>query len=281
MLFFSKVFDLDHNQVKNLLWLLFHSDLVEALTTPEGHSTDLQDYVLDLGYQAPGVTPGDMLFHDDPVPDGEILPELFRQLEVTVAQSIKDVANKLSGVFGMMPSKQGNMVFKSMMKMNKLRPTIGVHGASIQHHLVKDCLLIVDDSSSVSRATVLAMLEDLVALGYEVNAHLALVSDTVRHWEPGGYSVSDVSDAIQNSGTHYETLGPLLDREWGTVICVADYDSSNDARRYIGEKCVGHIDHVIDVSLVNQPTFLAECVGQLADKITPMLVGNSNYVLRA
>jgi hypothetical protein len=30
---------------------------------------------------------------------------------------------------------------------------------------------------------------------------------------------------------------------------------------------------------VNQPTFLAQCVGQLADEVRPLLIANSSYVL--
>ena len=41
----------------------------------------------------------------------------------------------------------------------------------------------------------------------------------------------------------------------------------------------GHIDAVIDISLVNRPTFLAECVGQLAGEVRPLLVSNSQYPL--
>ena len=35
---------------------------------------------------------------------------------------------------------------------------------------------------------------------------------------------------------------------------------------------------MLDISLVNRPSFLAECVGLLANKVTPILIGNSQYV---
>jgi hypothetical protein len=33
------------------------------------------------------------------------------------------------------------------------------------------------------------------------------------------------------------------------------------------------------VSLVNRPTYLAECVGQLAAKVRPLLIAATSYVL--
>jgi hypothetical protein len=36
---------------------------------------------------------------------------------------------------------------------------------------------------------------------------------------------------------------------------------------------------VLDISLVNKPTFLAQCVGQLAADVQPLLIGSSYYVM--
>jgi hypothetical protein len=80
-------------------------------------------------------------------------------------------------------------------------------------------------------------------------------------------------------GTHYETLTPLMKRDWGTVITIADYDSSQSAKNHLRDNAFGRIGQVLDLSLVNRPTYLAECVGQFADKVTPLLVGSSDYVL--
>jgi hypothetical protein len=131
----------------------------------------------------------------------------------------------------------------------------------------------------MTEGTIRRIIEDVVALSYEADAHMAVVSDTTTYWEPGSYSVDDVLNACEYWGTHYETLEPLLNMDWGTVICVADYDSSADAKRHLAQNCKGVIDLVIDVSLVNQPTYLAECVGQFASEIRPMLIGNSHDVL--
>ena len=73
-------------------------------------------------------------------------------------------------------------------------------------------------------------------------------------------------------------LAPILDQDWDTVITIADYDSAMSSLEYLRDNCKGRIREVLDISLVNRPTFLAECVGLLANKVTPILIGNSRYV---
>ena len=71
------------------------------------------------------------------------------------------------------------------------------------------------------------IVEDVVALSWEADAHLAIVSNTCTHWFPGEYSVSAVLNAAEYGGTHYEELAPLFENyDWGVVITIADYDSS-------------------------------------------------------
>jgi hypothetical protein len=275
-LFFGKVYDLDYRQLSDLLSNVLNSKLSSVLFAGD-HSGELQDYLVDICDIA-DVEAGDITFDPD-VAKGEILPEVWKNLEVTVAQSIKDVANKLGDMVGKLPGKQGSMMFQSMMVMNRQRPTVGDYRTRIGHSRQKDNLLILDVSGSMSESTVESIVDDVVSMAYLANAHLAIVSKTTTHWEPGNYDSASVLSKAEFGGTHYETLAPLLNRDWGTVITVADYDSSMSAQRHIGNNCTGTIDEVIDVSLVNQPTFLAECVGQLAAKVTPVLIGQSRYVL--
>ena len=286
-LFFGKVYDLDAQQLGALLHSVFNTDLTQALFAGAAeHSTDLQDYLLDGWHDDAGVwheaiidqaRAGDVTLKPD-VPHGEILPQMWEQLEVVVAQSIKDVAAKLETTIDLLPGKQGEMVFSSMMQLNKQRPVIGDYKAGIHHAPQKQNLLILDVSGSMTVGTIHAIVDDVVALSYKANAHMAVVSDSCTYWQPGSYSVDDVLRACEFCGTHYEKLAPLFDRDWGTVITVADYDSSPSAKRRLA-KCTGRIDEVLDLSLVDQPTFMAECVGQLAAKVRPILIASSPYVL--
>jgi len=275
--FFGKLYELNHVQLSQLLYtVLPRTSLVSALSDGD-HSTDLQGYLGELVDDIHGVEEGDITYDPD-VPKGEILPEVWKQLEVEVAQSIKDVAAKLTDVVSMLPGKTGQMHFRSMMTMNAKRPTIGDYRASIQHARQQQNLLILDVSGSMSEGTVRTIVNDVVALAYEANAHLAIVSDNVTHWEPGNYDADSVLRKAEFNGTHYEQLAPLMDLDWGVVITVADYDSFVDARDALRRR-TGSIDLVLDVSLVNRPTFLAECVGTLAREVRPILVGNSQHVL--
>ena len=279
-LFFGKVYELDAQQMGALLHTVLNTDLTAALFAGAGeHSIDLQDYVVDLTAQMPPAQRGKTTFKPD-VPQGEVLPHVWEQLEVVVAKSIKEVAAKLEGVVDMLPGKQGSMVFSSMMKLNAKRPTIGDFRASVTHERNQiPNLLILDVSGSMSESTIRKIIDDVVALSYKANACMAVVSNTTTFWEAGTYSVDDVLRACEFSGTHYETLAPLFDgRDWGTVITVADYDSSYFAKPAVAAMS-GRITEVIDVSLVNQPTFLAEVVGQLADSVRPILIGSSQYML--
>ena len=278
-LFFGKVYDLNADQLSNVLRITVgNSDVARALLSEGGeHSTDLQDYVVDLCAEVPEVDEGDISY-GVVVPKGEILPQLWESLEVEVATSIKRVAEKLGGVVDAMPGKAGEMVFSTMAKMNARRPVVGDYKAAIRHAPQKQNLVILDVSGSMTAETVRTIVDDVVALSYKANAHMAIVSNTCTYWEPGTYGSDDVLAAAEFGGTYYEMLEPLFDRDWGTVVCIADYDSSYDAKGVIG-RAVGRIDEVLDISLVNRPTFLAEVVGQLADKVRPLLVGNSYQVL--
>jgi hypothetical protein len=285
-LFFAKLYELDPDQLGNLLYQVLGTDLAAALFGQSGlHSHELQDYLLgyedEWGTWHDGIIEpahrGDVTFDPD-VPHGEILPEVWKDLEVEVAQAIKDVAAKLESVVGMMPGKQGKMVFQAMRTMNAKRPVLGDFKARIHHDPMKQNLVILDVSGSMTEQTIRTIIEDVVALSYTANAHLAIVSSSCFYWEPGTYNVEDVLAKAEFGGTHYETLKSLFDRDWGVVVTIADYDSSLSAKRALSH-CTGHIDQVMDISLVNRATFLAECVGQMAAEVKPLLVGRTQYVV--
>jgi hypothetical protein len=290
VLFFGKVYGLNAQQLGDLLLVVLGTDVAHALLGEGGiHSNELQDYLLDGYYDEDGdwvdpiadsllMAEGDITF-DPEVPKGEILPEVWKSMEVEIAQSIKDVASRLETVVNLLPGKKGNMVFGAMMKLNARRPTIGDYRARINHDPVKENLLILDVSGSMNESTVARIIDDVVSLSYMANAHMAVVSNTTTYWEPGSYGVDDVLNAAEYAGTHYETLLPLFTgRDWGVVITVADYDSSLSAKKALASAS-GHVDQLLDISLVNQPTFLAECVGQLADEVRPLLIASSRYVV--
>ena len=270
-LFFGQIYRLNAHELGILLSVLFNSPVISALTSEGGmHSDQLQDYLVDIGYQAE-IQSGEILLGEKQ-PKGEILPELWEANKVEIAKSIQQVADKLKDVVTKLPGKHGEMVFRSMQVMNAKRPTIGDHRAHVHHQPAKPNLVILDVSGSMSEETIETIVEDVVALSWEADAHLAIVSNTCTHWVPGEYTVEAVLRAAEYGGTHYEELAPLFeDQDWGVVVTIADYDSSFGAKPAIG-RMNGHIGTVLDISLVSCPTFLAECVGQLADETKPLMI---------
>lgn len=274
-LFLAKLYKLSAYEVGHLLRVVFDNrDLVQALMGEDHtHSYDLQDYLLELGYEYL-INEGAIVF-GDVAPKGEILPELWKSLEVDIAKSIQEVAEKLKDVVGSLPGKQGEMIFQSMMKVNARRPILGDHKAFIHHAPQRENLVVLDVSGSMSEHTIQTIIEDVMALTYMANAHLAIVSDTSTHWGPGEASVESVLSVAEYSGTHYETLAALMDQQWGVVVTIADYDSSWGAKEAIKGRA-GHIQQLLDISLVNRPTFLAEVLGTLADEVRPLLIADRN-----
>lgn len=275
-LFFAKLYKLDIHALSSLLREVFNLTVLKALTAGD-HSTELQDYLIDT-------VPTAVYEQAKPTvverpPHAEILPELWEAAEVQVATSIQKVADSLAGTLAVMPGKQGRMVFGHLSKLNKQRPTIGTYAASINHARVQENLVVLDVSGSMSEGTVRTLINDVVALSWKANAHLAIVSDDTFHWEPGSYNVDDVLRQAQYGGTHYETLMPLLHRDWGTVVTIADYDSSWLVASRVKADARGSIQTVLDLSLVNRPTYLAEVLGQLANEVKPLLIGSTGYVL--
>lgn len=276
-LFFGRAYKMNYDRLSTLLFTLFRNSVTDALS--EGsHSTTLQDYLVD-------VVPTDVLAQAKPdwvaaPPPAQFLPQLWDSIDVVVASSIQAVADKIGSVIDALPSKQGVMVFQTMAQLNKKRPTIGVQRHGITHPRQTKNLFILDDSGSMTEPTIRAIIGDVIASAWKVNATLALVSSSCRVFEPQGYDVDSVMRQAEFGGTQYETLKPLLDQNWDVVTTIADYDSSLDAKRVVA-RATGRIRKLLDLSLVNRPTFLAECVGQLANSVEPILVATDRRVLQA
>lgn len=270
VLWFGKLYKLDYRKLSELIALVLGDSTIVSVLQEGGHSTELQDYLVE-------VIPDEVFEEWDSVewnedPQGYLLPEFWKQLEVEVADSIAEVATKLRSTLHRLPSKEGRMLFANLAKFNKQRPsTLGTYQARVNHEAVPDVLVILDVSGSMTSETIRAIAAEVVSLAWTANAHLAIVSNDTFHWEPGTYDVDSVLGKAQYGGTHYETLAPLFRKDWGTVITIADYDSSGRAKSAISQQS-GHVDQVLDISLVGQPTFLAECIGTRATKVTPLMV---------
>ena len=275
-LFFAKVYKLNRARLHQLLDTLFNLPLLKVLTEG-GHSTELQEYLITVVPDMEELQ-GTQLWV--PTQGQEyLLSSMWKDFEVVIAKSIQEVADTLGSTLDSMPSMYGRMTFQHLNKLNKRRPTIGTFAAEITHARMPKNLVILDDSGSMTERTIKAIADDVVALSYAAQATMALVSNTCRVFQPGTFNTQDILEATEYSGTHYETLTELLDEDWDVVITIADYDSSSYAKAHLKQHSKGHISKVLDLSLVNQPSYLAQCVGQFADRVEPLLIGNSDRPL--
>lgn len=277
-LFFAKVYGLNYSKLGELLSSLFQIDVVTALFG-EGasHSSSLQDYIVDTVPPEVYAERGLDSFDSDAVgPDEQLLVQLVENERIVIAESIQEVAEKISAVLDQMPSKAGEMTFRYLREFNRQHGAIGTYGAHIVHRTeeVKPRLVILDVSGSMSQHTIERIVTPVVAMAYSIDASLAIVSNSTFWFEAGAFGVQDVLDKAEYGGTHYETLRTVLDEDWETVITIADYDSSMSALEFLGQRCKGKINEVLDVSLVSRPTFLAQCVGQFARSVRPIVISS-------
>jgi hypothetical protein len=287
VLFFAKVYDLGPGEVSGLLHVCVPSNVVEALTyEADEHSSTLQDYLVEEFQDADAswVYPDLECFEGLPgfkkPVNAEVLPEVWKSIELTIANSIKEVAATISSTIEHMPGRTGEMIFQTLAKVNARRPTIGDYRAGFKHEQVKRVLVVFDVSGSMSEPTVRTIIDDVVGLAYEANASLAIVSNTAFFYAAGAFSTDQVLKDAEYGGTHYEQLVPLFTgQDWDAVVTIADYDSSYGAKRAIA-RCDGKIGQLFDVSLVNQSTFLAECLAQLATEVRPLLIASDDAYLR-
>lgn len=287
VLFFAKVYDLAATDVSRLLSVCASSDVIDALTAQaDEHSITLQDYLVEEFQEDDG-----SWFYPDlecyqakpgfkkPV-NAEVLPEVWKNIELTIASSIKEVAATISTTIEHMPGRTGEMVFRTLAKVNARRPTLGTYEAGFKHEQVKRVLVVFDVSGSMSEPTVRTIVDDVVGLAYEANASLAIVSNTATFYQAGAFSTDQVLADAEYGGTQYEMLVPIFtDQDWDAVVTIADYDSSHGAKAALA-RCNGKIGQLFDVSLVNQSTFLAECLAQLATEVRPLLIASNTAYLR-
>jgi hypothetical protein len=284
LMFVASLYHATPDEVAKLLNLCVPSDVVSALTTQaEAHSSTLQDYLVQYCWDEdngwvfepmfiPGAQGSTAPVH------AELLPEVWKNLEITIANSIAEVADKIGDTISELPGRTGEMVFQTLATVNATRPTIGDYRAGIKHKQVKKVLVVFDVSGSMSEDTVRTIVDDVVGLAYEANASLVTVSNAAFWYPAGGFSTQQVLEDAEYMGTHYEQLLPCFQEDWDVVVTIADYDSSYGAKRVL-EQAQGKIGQLLDISLVSRSTFLAECLAPLADEVRPLLIAEQDTYL--
>ena len=160
VLFFAKVYGLAPSDVSLVLHKCVPSETVDALTAQAGdHSMSLQDYLVEEFYDGSDWVYPDLEFLEA-LPgtkadvNAEVLPEVWKNLELTIAESIAKVAETIAGTIEHMPGRTGEMVFQTLAKVNARRPTLGSYEAGFHHKSIKRVLVVFDVSGSMTEPTV-------------------------------------------------------------------------------------------------------------------------------
>lgn len=282
-LFFAKALELSVNDRSRLIRAIHKTDLIDELLNGE-HSIDLQDYGIDdPDNWVPTDEWVDALPVESMVPDSEFLLSIFDDIKVVIASTFVEFTTMLAEVMDAIPSDQAQLMLEDAAKLNYKTNTFGTTQVSVAPIMSLPNALILDDSGSVTRQTFEALVSEYVAVANTHQMHVILVSNTARHFAPEEVSVANLMSVAQFGGTHYEELirnDILGNMEWGTVITIADYDSSPAAAQVL-QNARGRIGLLLDLSLVNRRTYLSEVIGHLADDFKQVLVGAHGYPLGA
>ena len=269
LMFFGQLYKIPGRELIRYLQMIFEGTVLDLIADHQ-YSEELQDYMIeDIIPNVYQLGREQVTFEEK---DTTILKYLFQDVAIPVLESIQELADKIALTIDKLPNDEGKMVFQHMARFNAKRNTIGQFQANIIHQNRLPNLVIFDDSGSVGKETVRALAEDVVALGYKANADLVLVSDTARYWPRGTYTVERIVQEAEYSGTRYETLLPIFTGSvWGHVITIADYDSSYQVRQKFldlkGQAVQPTVEKVLDISLVQRPSYLCEVVGILARNV--------------
>ena len=271
--FFADLYKLTNRQFSDLLDICGLDRTVWDALVEGGHSTELQDYGLDLDEEFDITVlqgTGQVAVKDDVA-----LVALFEAAAVVIADSIQEVADALGNKLGSLPVGEAQMMFSALHSFNVKRNSIGDFKAGIYRDRSKaksKVLVILDDSGSVTPGTIEAIADDVVQLSYSVNASLALVSSTTRYFQAGTFNTQDVLAVAEYEGTQDETLAQVLSEDWDEVITIADYDSSPYAKQSLAANASCRIKKIWDIGLENQSSYLAECLSQFADEVSPIVI---------
>lgn len=271
--FFADLYKLTNRQFSDLLDICGLDRTVWDALVEGGHSTELQDYGLDLDEEFDITVlqgTGQVAVKDDVA-----LVALFEAAAVVIADSIQEVADALGNKLGSLPVGEAQMMFSALHSFNVKRNSIGDFKAGIYRDRSKaksKVLVILDDSGSVTPGTIEAIADDVVQLSYSVNASLAMVSSTTRYFQAGTFNTQDVLAVAEYGGTQYETLAQVLSEDWDEVITIADYDSSPYAEGSLAANASCRIKKIWDIGLENQSSYLAECLSQFAESVSPIVI---------
>ena len=255
-----------------------------------GHSTELQDWwdangiVFPVPEHEAVITADEAAVIEDEEGDADTLLDLVNTSLVKLPTTITELADGVFvDVLSKQPSGQANYVMDYLMQVSKFGQ-IGTVKTGLEYQADTKAAIVLDCSGNMGRKLGEAIAESVVKLADTLKCDLILVSSTAVRLPAGTFGVKTVLANWQNQLTLYNQLIPHfrdISQSYDVVITIADYDSISSHKSQIMQECNARIQQVYDVCVEHtldsngnlRTSFLAECLGQLADNVIPVFVG--------
>lgn len=274
MILLGQLYRLNAQELTNLASIVFAGERLVDMLTSGDHSHTLQSYTDDLGKQLE-IEQTITYSEEKTVPEQDsLLTELFAAHQVGITKLVVEIADKFSKFLNTLPGHESKLEVQRLSKVNRRTGLPISQRARIEYSNLLPNLLIIDVSSSQGRSLIASIVDNCIDLAVKYDMHLAIVSHTAEWYVPGTYDRDSVMNSpCMGGGTRYAALAEIgvASENWGTVVCVADYDGQQSDRT-AWQLAGGSIDQVIDISTVPKQTWLSEAVNVQAPGNVQQLV---------
>ena len=255
-----------------------------------GHSSTLQTWLEEEGLTIPVLDDEVVVdegkdqqdFEDDT--DLDTLLDLVNNALVKLPESIRALGEGLFlEVLSKQPAGQASYTLDHVMQVSKFGQ-IGTVKTQMEYEQDTNAVVVADCSGSMGLALGRAIAEPIVRLANSLKCDLILVSSEAKRFPAGTFDVQTILDNWQNGWTFYNQLIPHfrdITQSYDVIVTIADYDSHIEHLREINSKCAARAQVLYDINVQYtededgnvKTSFLAECLGQLADRVVPVFVG--------
>lgn len=284
MILFGQLYKLDAQELMVLARIVFEDEDFVQMLTEGDHSYSLQSYIEEL--DVPLVIDETITFSEEKTnPDHDsLLTQMFEAHQVGITSLVMEIADKFAKFLGAQPGHESKLEVQRLNKVNRRTNLPVSQRARIEYSSLLPNLLIIDVSSSQGRSLIESIVDNCIGLAVKYDMHLAIVSHGAEWYVPGTYDRDTVMNSQwMNGGTRYAALAEIgvASQQWGTVICVADVDGQqSDMTAW--KQAGGSIDQVVDISTVDQQTWLSEIVAvQAPGTVQQLVVAPVNHTARA
>lgn len=256
-----------------------------------GHSATLQQWWDDIGISIPVPDEEEVIddgavqdvFDEDDY-DVQTLYDMVNTSLVKLPQSIRELGDGLFiEVLSKLPAGDAYYTLDHVMQLSKFG-TYGTMKEQIEYEQDTVACVVLDDSGSMGRPLGQAIVGAAVNLADSLKCDLILVSSYAYRFPAGTFNTDSVMARWENGWTFYNQLIPYfrdISQSYDVVVTIADYDSVPSHKEQILRACSARIQVLYDICVQYtedgngniRTSYLAECLGQLADRVVPVFVG--------